>query len=175
MKINPGSGYDYRKDFVNVDCNPIKKDVHHDLNIFPYPFKNDSAEFILASAVLEHLPIPAQIKLLNECWRILKVGGVLKIIVPHYTSFQTYQDIEHIRGYSYHTFDTFVKGKQPHSMGDYAGRHKFSSIKTKLVFAKGFQKWNYFVEWLANALPDFYEQTFLSAWPAEGVHVELTK
>ncbi len=175
MQLNLGSGYDYKKDFINVDNADIKKDLQWDLNEFPYPFPNESAKLIEANAVIEHLPITNQTRFVNECHRILKTGGKLIITAPHYTSFHSWQDIEHVRGYAYHTFDTFIKGLHEHSMGDYADRKKFSSIKAYFVFGKSVQLWNYLVEWLANRFPDAYEQTVLSAWPAEGVRYELTK
>lgn len=175
MKINLGCGYDYKVGWCNVDNNEVRRDVQHDLRSVPFPFVSGSANVIEANAVLEHLPIRDQIRLINECWRILKEDGELIIRVPHYTSFHSYQDIEHVKGYAYHSLDTFVKGLQEHSMGDYSGRMKFSKIERKLVFGKGIQKWNVLVEWLANKFPDAWEQSFLSAWPAEGVHYYLTK
>lgn len=46
------------------------------------PFKDNSVDFIYTSHFLEHLNRYNTIKLLKECKRVLKVGGVLRIVVP---------------------------------------------------------------------------------------------
>jgi len=67
-------------------------DIVHDLNEFPYPFKDDFADYIYMLHVLEHLENPY--KVLVECHRILKNEGVLDIIVPHKNNLSAY-DIAH--------------------------------------------------------------------------------
>ncbi len=81
MKLNLGCGDKYLNDFVNVDVRG-KADVYHDLDKYPYPFKNSSVDFILASHILEHLKEP--IRFFYEIKRILKNGGIAEISVPHY-------------------------------------------------------------------------------------------
>jgi predicted SAM-dependent methyltransferase len=49
-----------------------KNILKHDLNIFPYPFEDNSFDFILYSHVVEHLYSP--VLSLDECFRILKPG-----------------------------------------------------------------------------------------------------
>ncbi|HXP51710.1 MAG TPA: methyltransferase domain-containing protein, partial [Bacteroidia bacterium] len=83
-KLNLGCGIDYREGFVNVDFHShIKIDVQHDLNIVPYPFKDEEFDFILASHVLEHLDKPFVI--MKELHRILKKDGKLHLKVPHFS------------------------------------------------------------------------------------------
>ena len=76
MKLNLGCECDLRKDYVNLD----KKDF--DLNIFPYPFEDNSIEEIVMVNVLEHLDEPYLV--VKECHRILKKGGVLVVEVPSF-------------------------------------------------------------------------------------------
>jgi len=178
MKINLGSGVDYREGWVNVDNQNIKCDVKHNLTIFPYPFEDNCADAIELNSVLEHIPIPLQQPIINECFRILKLGGTLTIRVPHFTSFHAYNDIEHHRGYTSHSFDGFIRNIEPNSMHEYYDRKKFRSSQAKIIFGKKIQVWNYLIELFVNInqfTRDIYEQSFLSANPAEGVHVELTK
>ena len=40
-KLNLGCGNDYKDGFVNVDIGNCKKDLEHNLEIFPYPFEDD--------------------------------------------------------------------------------------------------------------------------------------
>ena len=55
-KLNLGSGQFPKQSYVNLDINSnAKADVFHDLNNFPYPFRNNSFSLIEADHVLEHL------------------------------------------------------------------------------------------------------------------------
>jgi SAM-dependent methyltransferase len=55
--------------------------VGHDLRK-PLPFQNDSASAVYTSHLLEHLYLSEAKRLLNECYRILAPGGVLRVVVP---------------------------------------------------------------------------------------------
>ena len=58
-KLNLGCGIDYQEGFINVDFHShINIDVVHDLNCFPYPFKDGEFDYIVASHILEHLDKP---------------------------------------------------------------------------------------------------------------------
>lgn len=82
VKLNLGSGSKRINGFVNVDkFKHPNVDIVHDLNVFPYPFKSDSVDYIFMSHALEHLDNPFNVLL--ECHRILKLGCELYIVVPH--------------------------------------------------------------------------------------------
>lgn len=55
--------------------------IHHNL-LYGIPFNNNSISNIFSSHFLEHLTGEQAVKLLKECNRVLKSGGVLRIIVP---------------------------------------------------------------------------------------------
>jgi len=48
----------------------------------PLPFENDSVDAILAEHVVEHVTIQEAWNFFEECLRILKSGGVMRIAVP---------------------------------------------------------------------------------------------
>jgi predicted SAM-dependent methyltransferase len=48
----------------------------------PLPFPTDSADVIYSSHLLEHLYFEEAGKLVRECFRVLKAGGVLRVVVP---------------------------------------------------------------------------------------------
>jgi len=96
-KLNLGCGKTILKGFINGD---IEKpaDLLMDLNKYPYKFKTNSIDYILASHVIEHLESPE--KFLTEMRRILREGGILEIKVPHYKDKSAYCCFSH-RGF-YH-------------------------------------------------------------------------
>jgi SAM-dependent methyltransferase len=103
MKLNLGCGMDFRDDYVNVDDFSMwgyqkyftGVIVHHNLNQFPWPFKDSSADEILMWHVLEHLPDTAMV--LNEVKRILRPGGKFWGQVPYGPSHDGRTQWQHCR------------------------------------------------------------------------------
>lgn len=79
MKLNLGSGNDYRQGYVNIDIRTnIKADKHW--NIKDLQYEDNTVDEIVIQDVLEHFKNP--VKILKECHRVLNLGGVLIIRVP---------------------------------------------------------------------------------------------
>lgn len=102
-KLNVGCGKDYRSGWVNLDIINVKKDVEHNLNELPYPFKDNSFDEVLMSMVLEHLNNP--IKVLKEIIRISKDKAKVRVIVPHATSYANFTDIQHKTNFTENSFN----------------------------------------------------------------------
>lgn len=103
MKLNLGCGIDKKEGFVNVDYhNDFNPDVVADLN-GTLPFPKECAEYVEASHVLEHLNNPTDF--LMECHRVLKGGGVLKILTPHYTGTYAFKYLFHKHWFGIGTLD----------------------------------------------------------------------
>ena len=80
-------------------------DIVHNLNKYPYPFKENYADEIHLYHVLEHLD--DSIKTIEEIYRILKPGGILYLRVPHFSSLYAWGDITHKKAFSIYAFDIF--------------------------------------------------------------------
>jgi len=107
-KLNLGCGNDIRKDFINLDVVKLPGvNIVHDLNKLPLPFKDESFDYILAKDVLEH--VNDYVSLLKELHRILRKGGIIKIIVPHYRSRNAYTDPTHKTFFAVNTLKFFEK------------------------------------------------------------------
>lgn len=103
MKLNLGCGPDYREGWVNVEVlESIKADVHHNLDKYPYPFKDNTFDEVLMSMVLEHVKDPTQC--LREVIRISKNGAKLTVIVPHAASYSNFTDMQHKTNFTENTF-----------------------------------------------------------------------
>ena len=81
VKINLGSGEVSIKGFINADCYGNNYKIKCDMNIAPYPFEDNSIDFILCNHALEH--VREQELFWFEIYRILKPGGKIFIGVPH--------------------------------------------------------------------------------------------
>lgn len=167
MKINFGCGDDYKDGWINVDKCDVKKDITHDLDVFPYPFEDNSSDYILCKSILEHLEY--QIKALKEMHRILKPGGHIEIIVPHFSCVNAFADPTHKHFYSYKTFDFFC------GLREYYFDFKFKMKSKRLIFGKRYALWNYLIEPLANLFPSIYENTIFRMFPCMNVKVIMEK
>jgi predicted SAM-dependent methyltransferase len=80
MKLNVGSGKILLKDFVNIDIDDgadMKCDVRKGL-----PYITDTIDYIYNEHFIEHLNWQEAGEFIQECYRCLKVGGILRIATP---------------------------------------------------------------------------------------------
>jgi SAM-dependent methyltransferase len=85
MKLNVGATHPSSPGWTTVDMGTA--DIQHDLSVRPWPFEEDSIDAIVASHILEHFPQEGGVAFLQECHRILKPGGALRIAVPDLDKF----------------------------------------------------------------------------------------
>ncbi len=107
-RANLGCGKDIRPGYVNVDGKPLPGvDVRVDLSRFPWPFRDNAFDEVLAIHVVEHLP--DTIRVMEEIHRITSPGATVTIEVPHYKHSNAYKDPTHVRLFTEETFDYFGK------------------------------------------------------------------
>lgn len=104
MKLNVGCYDDIRVGYINLDIEKYFDgiDVIHDLEKFPYPFKDNFFDEIVLRNVLEHIDLNKTELVLNELHRICKNKAVIKITVPYGSNWM--RNIFHKRGFDFHTF-----------------------------------------------------------------------
>jgi len=131
-KLNFGCGNKILEGWVNVDIQKARGiDKSFDFNKFPYPFKDNSFDYILVDNVLEHLDNPK--KVLDELHRIAKKDAIIKIIVPYYHCRGAYNDITHKHFFSDVSFDNLVNPEKHYSL---TTRKKFEIKKLELIPTK---------------------------------------
>ena len=80
--VNLGCGTKYVPGMVNIDGNIFrKKDIWLDVTL-GLPFRDNSVHGVYSSHLLEHLSVQDVGRLLTECYRVLKSGGALRLVVP---------------------------------------------------------------------------------------------
>ena len=158
IKLNLGCGEDTREGYLNVDIVKGEEiDIVHNLNIFPYPFKDNSVDEIVLQSCLEHLNFPEEV--IYELHRILKVGGILEVLCPHFSSFQAFGNIQHKRSYAHGSMNSFKDIFKVNSNIDFDG-----------IF-----KWMYWFVNRNNFTRGFYEKHFAYIFPASNVYFKLIK
>lgn len=85
-------------------------DVLVDLSKFPWPFRDNAFDEILAIHVLEHLP--DTLRVMEEVHRVTRPGATITIEVPHYKHSNAYKDPTHVRLFTEETFDYFGKDER---------------------------------------------------------------
>ncbi len=81
-KLNIGCGDHFHADWCNIDVRSTEPSVlEYDVRK-GLPFDDDSFDFIYHSHVLEHLTNFDGERLMIECRRVLRPGGVLRVVVP---------------------------------------------------------------------------------------------
>lgn len=128
--LNLGCGKTRIPGSIGIDSIKIEKyvDIVHNLDILPYPFKNNSVDEIHCYHVLEHLHNP--LDKIKEFYRILKPNGILNIRVPHFSSMGAFSDITHIRPYGYTSFDCLEKENYHH----FYTKTKFKILNKKIKY-----------------------------------------
>jgi len=104
-KLNVGCGEFKKEGYVNLDwVESVNPDVVHDMNVFPYPFEDNTFDLIEADHVLEHMEDPFGI--MRELHRISKNDASVVIRVPHFS--RGFSHPEHKRGFDV-TFPLYFK------------------------------------------------------------------
>jgi len=136
MKIQFGCGKRKKDGWVNVDViKENRPEVVCNMNHFPYPFHNNSAEEIYCNMTLEHIESP--LKAICEFHRILKPKGKLYIAVPHVSSISSLNAEDHIRVFWSHTFSSFYTRSSLFDTAYESWKEeypRFSYMKVKLIF-----------------------------------------
>lgn len=80
--LNVGCGARYDPAWTNIDVVPAGPDVlEHDISQ-GIPFAAGTFDVVYHSHVLEHLPRSEAPSFIRECGRVLRSGGVLRVVVP---------------------------------------------------------------------------------------------
>lgn len=82
VMVNIGCGSVWHPDWVNLDMRPVSAEIQAWDADDGLPFKDGSVDGCYASHLLEHLSREGARRLLMECLRVLRPGGVLRLAVP---------------------------------------------------------------------------------------------
>jgi predicted SAM-dependent methyltransferase len=174
MKIlDLGCGKKKRLNSIGVDfSNRHDADVIHNLNVFPYPFESCSIDEVYMDNVLEHLD--DSMRVMEEIYRITKMKGKVKVVVPYFRSVWAFIDPTHK---TFYTVNSFAYYDPRHII---CKRYDYTNARflvNKIVFNESIRSnWvkNFFTN-LANRYPYHYENFFSHLYPLDDITYYLEK
>tara|TARA_B100001057_G_C22854895_1_gene952340 strand:+ start:1447 stop:2124 length:678 start_codon:yes stop_codon:yes gene_type:complete len=147
IKLNLGSGQQKGRDgWINVDQN--KSDINWDLRR-GIPLPDSSVDIIYSSHLLEHIPFKELKLFLNECRRVLKENGEMKVAVPNaglyidaYNKNFNFRPKESMKDH-FHNIDTGSRLDQINLIAYMGDEHKYMFDEENLIntlTSSGFSK-----------------------------------
>jgi SAM-dependent methyltransferase len=138
--LNLGCGRVFNENWRNYDIAAVHSSViEHDLRN-PIPICNDTAFAVYHSHVLEHLDRRKAFELLQECFRVLIPGGIVRIVVP---------DLEQIARQYIAQLDQAVQGCQGAE-----DRHEWITIELLDQLTRNFSGGEMRKYWLRCPVPE---------------------
>jgi len=170
--LDVGCGLQKLPGAVGIDRNPSSRaDVICDLDRFPYPFRDACFDFVRAVHVIEH--VADVLRTMEEFHRLLRPGGRLLIVTPHYSDFSSYCDPTHRWHLSSYSFRYFG---EDHAGFGYYSQARFREISVRLRLLA---LWRWLgLEWLLNRWPRarlFWEHYLCFLIRGKVVELELEK
>ena len=114
--VNLGCGQRYHKDLINIDFVSNSEDVIQHNLLDGIPINDNEVDLVYHSHVLEHFSKVQGVYFIKECYRVLKVNGIIRIAVP---------DLETI-------VKEYLNNLQLAIEGDVEAKHNYEWIKLEL-------------------------------------------
>ncbi len=115
--LNLGCGQKYHKDWLNIDFVSNSEYVKSHNLLEGIPLKDDSVNVVYHSHILEHFSKNDGFRFMQECFRVLKPNGIIRIAVP---------DLEAIA-------KEYLRNLELAKSGDIDGKHNYNWIKLELL------------------------------------------
>jgi SAM-dependent methyltransferase len=156
---------------LTVDRNDaVKPSVLADLDKPPYPFRSDSFDAIYAFSVIEHLG--RFFDVLTEWHRVVRPGGFLSILTPHFSNDGSFVDPSHRLHLSSRSFDYFIEGEPLFESYGFYSSARFR-LRLRLVMIE--PPWNLIpgLQRVVNRRTEVYERLFCFLIRGRGLYLEL--
>jgi len=96
IQMDFGCGPNCQEGWIGIDRRKLPNvDIIQDLQDFPWKIPSNCCHLGLLSHVYEHIEPKHRLSLMDEFWRVMKLGGQLMIASPYATSMGAFQDPTH--------------------------------------------------------------------------------
>lgn len=165
--LNLGCGKRIIPGAINLDKHKFPGvDILHDLDKFPYPFKDNQFDEIYCFNILPF--VEDFIKTMEEIYRIAKDGAIIKILdVPSPSPF-SFQNPLVVTRLAFNTFEYYKKDK---GTENYLFKPHLRTLKRKYIFSE-----NKYLSWISpiiNLSLKFYTRFLFNIFPSNYLYYEL--
>ncbi len=146
-------------------------DVVHDLDVYPWPFEDNSIDGLVAHSVMEH--VTNIVSFFDEVSRISKQGARVVIEVPYFRCVDSFTDPTHKHFFTSASLDYFLENKN--SLSGY-GYSTYTYIKRGFWYGWPQQSSNLLVRWFKSYIEKhahFYDQYLSMLFPVKVLFWEL--
>lgn len=143
LRVNIACGDIYIDEWQNFDFANNSSDVKKANLLSVLPLKDDCAELVYSSHFIEHIPYHSIGSFLNECYRITKPGGYIRLVLPDFEEIcETYLSLRKLGGTGHEKadflmlemLDQCVRKQQGGRLGEYlSSLAKNSEQKKEMV------------------------------------------
>jgi predicted SAM-dependent methyltransferase len=131
-KLHLGTSYSVLSGWLNTDVIPVSKGVIYLDATRPFPFADNTFDYVFSEHMIEHIDHESGLLMLAECHRVLKPGGKVRIATP---------DIEILMG-----LHTRQKDAMQRRYIQWIADHCLSGIQDRddvFVINNGFRNWGH--------------------------------
>jgi len=186
-KCKPRDFSHLNKKILNIGCGSKKTmgsigldivkhpnvDVVHNLTKFPYPFKNNEFDIVIANHILEHIQEDKKFfGLIREIHRILKLNGIFSIEVPYKKGRFSCSILEHTRFFQIGCFDYLNKEEGKNQLLNKSGVY-FDVVSQEFSWVTQLGFLNYILKPLYNLYHPFSEVILSNIISPDVVKFEL--
>ena len=171
--FNLGGGGQRYKGVTNIDIlNGETTDIVQDLNVFPWPIPDNTADMIFSFHSLEHLD--NLLAVMKEIHRISKNGAHIVVEVPYFRHSGAFQDPTHKHFFTSKTMDYFCSDMANGRLGGVYSSERFDNVG--FWYGWPAQSRNFFVRIFKEFIrrhPKFYDEFLSKLVPVKIVVFEL--
>jgi predicted SAM-dependent methyltransferase len=81
-KLHIGGGWRLLDGWLNTDIELIPKVMRMDATE-PFPFAENTFQYVYNEHMIEHVPHQKGARMLQECYRVMRGGGVIRVVTPN--------------------------------------------------------------------------------------------
>ncbi len=162
LKLNLGCGKDIKKNYINLDKMPIEGvNIVCDFEKIKIPLKNNSVCEVIINHVLEHIFDLEFV--LGELHRICKKGAKIRIRTPYFSHESAFSHYQHIRKFTWTTFDLFDPKHAEHFHSNLNFRVLKKELRSRFFGNKT----------IFNLFPRIYQEYLCWIFPIKEIYYEL--